>query len=102
VNLVDEQDPRYDCGFTFLPPFRDFPVDLIADLGLYLTGIAGEEGEETLLAGVDYVNLVEGYYVDYLLALLELALGTLDEPAGVFWAANGTDGKGGLLKVVLV
>ena len=81
TNLIDEQHPGRDLGLALLPPLGDLGVYLVPDLGLDLAGVAGEEGEEALGAGVDDVDLVQGDGVRHLLALLQLALGALNESA---------------------
>ena len=59
---------------------RNTGFNPISDLGFNLAGVAGEEGEEALGAGVDDVDLVEGDGVHHLLPLLQLPLRTLHEP----------------------
>ncbi len=59
---------------------RNTDFNPISDLGFDLAGVAGEEGEEALGAGVDDVNLVKGDGVDHLLTLLQLPLRALHEP----------------------
>lgn len=69
VGLIDEEHAGDDGRLALLSPLGDALVDLLADLGLDLSGVTygwgggaehtGEEGEEALLSGVDYVDVVE-------------------------------------------
>ncbi|KAJ6441961.1 LOW QUALITY PROTEIN: Central kinetochore subunit CHL4 [Purpureocillium lavendulum] len=79
VHLVDEQDAWHDLGLALLLPLAYLGVDLVADLAADLARVTGEEGEEALGPRVDDINLVQGDGVDHLLALLELAVGALEE-----------------------
>ena len=79
VDLVDEEDAGHDLGLAFFLPFADFGVDLVAHFAADLARVAGEEGEEALGAGVDDVDFVQGDGVDDFFALLQLAVGALDE-----------------------
>ena len=91
---------RHDLGLALLAPLGDFGVDLLPDLGLDLarvpcitcmypslpherwarhgagrpTARTGKEGEESLCAAVDDVDLVQADRVHHLAPLLQLAL----------------------------
>ena len=82
VHLVDEEHAGHDVRLALLAPVGDAQVDLVADLGLDLARVAGEERPEALLARVDDVDLVQRDRVDDLLALAELALGRGHEARG--------------------
>mmetsp|Transcript_4687 Transcript_4687/g.11992 ORF Transcript_4687/g.11992 Transcript_4687/m.11992 type:complete len:213 (+) Transcript_4687:1938-2576(+) len=84
VHLVNKQYSRDNGRLAFLTPLGHLAVDLLAHLGLDLSSITGEQGKEALLPRVDHVNLVQAHHVHDLLALLELALGALNEPS--LWA----------------
>lgn len=75
--LVDEQDTRDHRGLAVVFPLSNLLVNLLTHLGLDFARISSEEGEETLLTGVDDIDVVERDRMDGLLALLELTLGTL-------------------------
>mmetsp|Transcript_6849 Transcript_6849/g.19132 ORF Transcript_6849/g.19132 Transcript_6849/m.19132 type:complete len:353 (+) Transcript_6849:536-1594(+) len=96
VHLIDEQDAGNDGGPSLLAPFGHLGIDLIPHLALDLAGISREQGQETLLPGIDDINLVQTYGVDDLLSLLQLPLWTLHEaslgPHGIVVsaAAEGT------------
>lgn len=79
VDLVDEEDAGDDLRFPFLLPLPDLGVDLVPDLAADLARVAAEEGQEALGPRVDDVDLVQGDGVDDLAALLELAVGALQE-----------------------
>lgn len=93
VHLVDEEHARHDLGFPFFFPLAHLGVDLVPDLAPDLARVAAEEGQEPLGARVDDVDLVERDGVYYLLALLQLAVGALQELGvdahGVVVAAAG-------------
>lgn len=54
-------------------------IDLISDFGLDLTGITGEQSQETLSSRVDDIDLVKSDGVCHFFPLLELTLRTLDD-----------------------
>ena len=93
VDLVNEQHPGGNLRLPLLPPLRDLGVDLVPHLGLDLSRVSAEQGQEALGPAVDDVDLVEGDGVDHLLPLLELPLRALDEPGagsgGVVVASSG-------------
>mmetsp|Transcript_15709 Transcript_15709/g.33590 ORF Transcript_15709/g.33590 Transcript_15709/m.33590 type:complete len:340 (-) Transcript_15709:1208-2227(-) len=79
VHLVNEEHARHDLRLALLAPLSHLLVNLLADLRLDLSRVAGEEREEALLPRVDHVDLVQADDVHNLLALLQLALGALHE-----------------------
>ena len=79
MNLIDEEDARHDFSTAFFTPFSNFLINLVANFGLNFSDITGEEGHESLTAGVDDINLMKGNSVDNFLTLLELSFGALNE-----------------------
>jgi len=79
MNLIDEKDTGHDFSAAFFTPFSNFLINLVANFGLNFSDITSKEGHETLTAGVDDINLMEGNSVDNFLTLLELSFGALNK-----------------------
>lgn len=61
VHLVDEEYPGYDSRLALLPPLRHLQIYLLPHFPLDLARVPREKRQETLLPGVDHVDLVQGY-----------------------------------------
>jgi hypothetical protein len=79
VHFVDEEDTRYNIGFSFFSPICYLAVDLVTQFRLNLASIACEQCEETLCTRVDDVDFMQGDSVDDFFAYLQLAFRTLDK-----------------------
>jgi hypothetical protein len=80
VDLVDEEHSGHDFSLALLSPLRHLLVDLLPHLLRDFSSGSGEQREESLRAGVDDVDLVQGDSVHHLLPLLDFALGAVHEP----------------------
>eukprot|EP00051_Salpingoeca_urceolata_P026918 m.479273 g.479273 ORF g.479273 m.479273 type:complete len:369 (-) comp21389_c0_seq1:118-1224(-) len=79
VHFVDKQYPWDDFGLALFSPLGNLCVDLVADLGLDLTRVTRKQRQKALRAAVDDVNLVQADGVHDFLALLKLALGSVNK-----------------------
>ena len=70
VHLVNEENTRDDLCLPVLAPLRNLCVNLLPNLGFDLSGVTGEQCEESLSTAIDHINLVKRDRVDDLLTLL--------------------------------
>ena len=59
ISRSRDAHPRNDFGFALFPPFSYFCVNLIAQFGLDLSGVACKQGKEALCSTVDDIDFVE-------------------------------------------
>jgi hypothetical protein len=79
MDLIDEEDTWHDVGLAFFPPLGHLLIDLFSHFLSDLSSSAGEEGQKSLGARVDHIDLVQGDGVHHLLALLDLAFRAVHE-----------------------
>merc|ERR1740117_1527349 len=79
MDFINEEHSGDDFGSAFFSPLGYFLVNLLSDFGLNFSDISCEESHESLGAGVDNVDLMEGDGMDDLLSLLEFTFRALDE-----------------------
>ena len=80
MDLIDEENTRYDFSTAFLSPFSYLLVNLLSDFWLDLTNISSKECKESLSSAIDNIDFMQSNSVNYFLSLLQLSLWALNEP----------------------